>query len=499
LRTKSWGVMLTVLAVVVAACGSRLTSSQTAALNSSTAVVSAGNAPVAGPSGSIAPGVTTAGPNPASGATGGTSATGGSTGSSTGSVPITGGLPTPTTLAATATAAATAPVRVAASVCAGPASGPGVSASEIDVGNVATLTGPVPGLFIGAQHGVTAFAAYLNSIGGICGRRLVVKAADDNLDVSQNATATQSIAGSVMAFVGSFSGDDQGGAAVLQSDGVPDIGEALSAQRFGLPNNFSPEPKPPGWNLAPYVYFKQKYPQAASHMAVLIENQATAAAEALDEDQALESIGYKFVYTDSNIEPTQTDYSADAQAMKAHGALGVVYQATAPFYAGLARAMQDAGLTMPFANYAANAYDAAFVADAGSAANGAIIYSEEAMYQGEDAASVPMVALFDKWYEALYGAPPDLFATYGWMSGLLFIEGLNLGGGITRANLLNGLRNVTAFNAGGLVGTDSPANKKPPYCYLIIDVVKGKFVRDPVDPPTSFDCANTPDYYFAKT
>src|SRR5581483_1772165 len=132
--------------------------------------------------------------------------------------------------------------------CQGAASGPGISPTEIDLGNVSTLTGPVPGLFLGAQHGITAFAAYVNSLGGVCGRKLVVKSADDDLDVSQNATATQSLAGSVFAFVGSFSGDDQGSAQPLSTDGVPDVGQATSPARYALADNFSPQPNPLGLN-----------------------------------------------------------------------------------------------------------------------------------------------------------------------------------------------------------------------------------------------------------
>lgn len=382
-------------------------------------------------------------------------------------------------------------------VCRGPVAGPGISAGEIDVGNVGTLTGPIPGELVGAEHGMTAFAAYLDSVGGICGRKLVVKAADDNLDASQNATATQSLAGSVFAFVGSFSGVDEGGVSVLQSTGVPDVGQASSNQRFDLANNFSPDPLPVGLDMSPFIYFKQKYPQAVTHMAILIENQPAIMAYGDAEEQALESLGYKFVYTDSNIELTQTDFSADAQAMKAAGAQGLVYYAVGAYYGYVAKAMQNAGLQMPLADYGQNAYDQAFLSTAGSAANGAVLWSNLAMFDGEDGASVPTVTLFDKWYRALYSTTPDELAAWGWMAGMLFVDGLNAGGGLTRAALTNGLKQVTNFDAGGMVAPDNPAGKTPPGCYLIIDVVNQRFVRDPVDPTTGYDCQYAPDYFYA--
>src|SRR5688572_32624093 len=48
----------------------------------------------------------------------------------------------------------------------------GVTADTITLGTVTTLSGPVPGLFLGASLGVQAFAAYVNSQGGINGRKL---------------------------------------------------------------------------------------------------------------------------------------------------------------------------------------------------------------------------------------------------------------------------------------------------------------------------------------
>ena len=493
--------MMGLLSLLGVACGSRLNQAQIAALNAPAG--QAGAAVASGDAGSRAGAASTALAGTTPGASNGAPSGGGSGGAAAAGAILTGSAGGGAASGAAhadplpgGSSASTTGVGISSAVCSGPAGGPGVSPTEIDIGNVSTLTGPVPGLFLGAQHGITAFAAYLNSIGGICGRRLVVKPADDNLDVSQNATATQSLAGSVLAFVGSFSGDDQGGAAVLQSDGVPDVGEALSSQRFGLSNNFSPEPKPLGWNVAPYIYFKQKFPAAVTRMAVLTENQATAVTETQAEVKALESVGYNFVYQDNSLEPTQTDFSADAQAMKAKGVLGMIFLATASFYGNLAKAMQGAGLKIPLANYSSTAYDPTFITDAGGAADGAILQQAEAMYTGEDAGSVPMVALLDKWYRALYGGAPDEYANYAWMSGILFVEGLNRGGGLSRASLLRGLTQVTDFTAGGLVADDNPAGKKPPNCYLVINVAGGRFVRDPVDPATGFACQNTPNFYY---
>lgn len=504
--------LLAAFSLVAAGCGARLSSAQLAAAKAAWAgsSASAGNGSVNGGSGSgglvgsrsatNSPGNTVAG-NGSTGSGGGTG-TGSTSNTTSGAGRTVSGAPSSSAAAPGSYFGVSAgAVSILPSVCKGPVSGPGISSSEIDVGDVTTVTGPIPGLEAGAIHGIDAFAAYINSLGGICGRRLVVKIADDNLDASQNATATESLAGKVMAFVGSDSGVDQGGATYLQSHpDIPYVAEALSPQAFDLSSNFSPMPVPLGLNLAPFLYFKRKDPAAITHMAVLAQNQPTALADTKAQVQAMESIGYKFVYTDYNIEPTQSDFSSDAQAMKSAGAQGVYFLSIGSFYADVARAIQNAGLSLKLPIYSENAYDPSFTADAGSAANGSTLYSALAMFQGQDSNAVPMVGLFNKWFRAISGgAIPDEFAAWGWMDGLMFIEGLNAGGGLTRPNLMNGLRQLTAFTGGGFESSINPGKKTPPQCYLLIDVVNQQYVRDPADPSTGLDCANTPDYYYAKS
>ncbi|MCU1486141.1 MAG: hypothetical protein JWN67_2887, partial [Actinomycetia bacterium] len=43
----------------------------------------------------------------------------------------------------------------------------GVTANQVTLGNVSTLSGPVPGLFQGAIVGAQAIVAYQNSQGGL--------------------------------------------------------------------------------------------------------------------------------------------------------------------------------------------------------------------------------------------------------------------------------------------------------------------------------------------
>jgi ABC-type branched-subunit amino acid transport system substrate-binding protein len=377
-----------------------------------------------------------------------------------------------------------------------PGSGPGVTASQIQVGNITTINGPVPGLFAGARYGTQAFAAYVNSLGGLCGRQIVVNSADDQFDQANDQNEASQMASNSLALVGSFSLQDAGIPA--GAPGVPDVGNTLSAARFNSATNFSPQPQPPGFQTSAFLYFKSnpKYAAATQHMAMLIEDTAQTLQTGQWEQSALESVGYHFVFTDSTLQPTDPTFNGDVQKMKSAGVQGIVFQATGTIVGQLANSMYQAGMIGPgcspclnLPNYVASAYDPAFIQNAGPAANGTILSQSLALYDGQDAAAVPMVATFDQWYGRVNpGQVPDLYAAYGWLSGMLFAEGINAGGAPTRAALLAGLRQITSFTGDGLVATGNPAGKQPPLCFLLIDVKNNQFVRDPAT-ASGFTCS----------
>src|SRR4051794_19738933 len=105
------------------------------------------------------------------------------------------------------------------------ASDVGVTPTQITLGNVATLTGPIPGLFQGSPNAVEAYFNYINTTqGGVNGRKLVMKGGDDALTCTGNQTATQDLSTQVFAFVGTFTVLDSCGAKVFQAHPeIPDV------------------------------------------------------------------------------------------------------------------------------------------------------------------------------------------------------------------------------------------------------------------------------------
>jgi ABC-type branched-subunit amino acid transport system substrate-binding protein len=372
-----------------------------------------------------------------------------------------------------------------------PSTDPGVSPTTITFGNVSTLTGPVPGLFLGAVHGAQAFINYANSQGGVCGRKLALKSVDDNLDPGQNGSQIDALTPQVLGFLGSFSAVDEGGAPSMQKSGVPDVGFALTTDRFNIPNNFSPQPGAGGWPLGALNFYKQKFgPSVIQSSAIFIQNASSAQAQGLAEKAAAESVGYRFSMAETAIEPTQTDFSAEVSTMKSKGVKAIFFAGTQEAMGQMASQMYNDGFSVPLPVWGANAYDPIFPKLAGPGAEGAILNQSLAMYAGEDSSNAE-VAKFAQWFHRSFpGSTPDVFAAFSWLSGMLWVQALNAAGAPTRAAVNKALKGITNFDGNGMVAPDGPGNKTPPTCYLLIDVKGGKFVRDPADPPTGFRCGD---------
>jgi ABC-type branched-subunit amino acid transport system substrate-binding protein len=224
-------------------------------------------------------------------------------------------------------------------------------------------------------------------------------------------------------------------------------------------------------------------------MALLVENTPQTAIQGRYLQDALASLGYKFAFVDTSLQPTDPTFNGDVQKMKAAGVQGLVFEATASICGQLAASLYQAGVKLTLGDYVIAAYDPAFIQTAGPGAAGTVLEGALSMFQGEDAAAVPMVATFDQWYSRVNpGSSPDLFSAEGWLSGLLFAQGMNAGGAATRAALLNGLKQITSFNGDGMQATSNPAGKVPPACWLLIDVQNNRFVRDSAT-PSGFRCS----------
>jgi ABC-type branched-subunit amino acid transport system substrate-binding protein len=319
-------VAMVLACVLLASCGARLSDDQLA-------TATGGQAAASGATGARTGGATTA--TTAAGAGGG-----GAAPAAAGAAPAAGG----DGGAAPADPAAAAAGGGGEAACAPEgASDVGITEDSITLGEVATISGPVPGLGQTAVNGVRAYFAYRNSQGGVCGRELQLLNGDDRLDTGQNRAEHARMADRVFGFVGGWSVADDGGAAVLDGTNIPDVGIAITDQRAGLPNNFSTNPiSLTGGSGAIDVlqYMINTYHPTSA--AVVWGAQVTSRTRAQGFIQDLEGLGVN-VSVQREVAITETNYVPVAQEVENAGCELVITALEITGISRLAQAFQQVG------------------------------------------------------------------------------------------------------------------------------------------------------------
>ena len=377
----------------------------------------------------------------------------------------------------------------------------GLTSSTVTVGNVTTL---FAGLFKGSDVGTQAYAAYANSQGGINGRKLLVDSYDDGYQGAPNKQATQQVVQKDFASVGGFSLQDSYGGTVLAANpGVPNVTVSLDQAAADLPNTFSPDPAAIGWQLGPLQYFKTKFPGDLKGAGALVADQPSAISKWAGEKAAMQSIGYKVVY-DPQFDITQTDFTQNVIAMRQAG-VKILFLEQMPenYAAAVVKALNQQNFH-PQIVFGASTYSESLVPDSGgpAAINGAYMETLTSLFLGEDASALPSVNTFLTWVQKVSpGFKPDLYTLFGWLSGQLFAQALRAAGPHpTRGSVLQQLGKITTFNGNYLIATSNPAGKVPPNCYIIAQVVQGKFQRldDPSTTGSTHGYRCDAPYYYAK-
>jgi ABC-type branched-subunit amino acid transport system substrate-binding protein len=370
----------------------------------------------------------------------------------------------------------------------------GVTAKTVTVGNVSIVTGPVPGLFEGAPTGVKAYFAYINSKGGVNGRKLVLDSKDDAFSGQQNATETSESVANDFAMVGSFSLFDGFGCKALAANpAVPDVSVTLDPDAELLPNDFSAQPTVLGAGLGPFQYYKKHFPKDMT-IGAIVSDAASAKAQFAGEAAAAEHLGYKIGYVD-DVNPLASNFTTDVINMRSKGVNAVDltaldWQDAAIFVENAVTQGWKPGLIFS----AGPVYANQFISHAGgpSATNGIMLGQNQALYLGQDQSSVPADALFLKYVKQVNSSwVPDLYTLFGWASAQLFVQALQAAGPHpTRGAVIAQLKKVTNFNASGLISNANPAAKQPSGCYVMATIKDGKYVR--VQPKGSgFSCDST--------
>lgn len=392
----------------------------------------------------------------------------------------------------------------------------GVSASEIRIAVIADVDNPiVPGVFQGAVDGVRGAAKYLNSKaggGGVAGRKLVVDFIDAKLNANAARNATITACSQDFALVGTSTTalttvddlvncKDQAGTATGLPD-IPAINGAVEGcapvaypinPNAALCSTVGESPQTYQTNQGAFTYLARQH--KGLHGAYVFSNDTKSGAatgQVLIHASTGAGITADSTTGLSALAP-QSAFTPVIQAMKADDSN---FQYTVGAVSGMIAVRSEAqlqGLTDPdivwvctAACYDKTMHDQATVMDK--------TYVPLQFLPFEEAGSNPTLKQFIKHVGA---DKVNAFAAYGWIATLAFADamkatvaehGIN---GITRASLLDGIKTLTAFDAGGMVGTVDIANRKLSQCTLLTQFTNDKFVRVWPSKQGTFDCSPT--------
>lgn len=461
--------------LLAAACGARLTDEQTAALQDASSTGDAPQSTVTSIVGS-GPTETTQG--------GGRDA--GGDGPST-----TAGSDRPATPADQEGSDNGGGVEVGGSSCAGGgASDVGVTAEEIRIGNVSTISGPIPGF---GQTGVNAVKAYVNMVnanGGVCGRKLTLVTADDRLQSGTNKSETDKLAQEVIGFVGGTTVVDGGAAQSYGGTNIADTGLAISEEMIVSSNNFPTVPinVGEGGNNASSIFRYMKKVEGVSKAALVWPAQASAKARMDGYKQALDEAGIDIV-VQKEVAVVETNYADEAKNIESAEADLVITTLELSGMANLAKAMQQNGYFPKVPFYGAQVYGQAFLTQAGSAAEGTKVGLGYSIL--EDAPTVPAIGELIQWYERTNpGSAIDFFAIQAWAAADMYVDALGASQGPpTRDKVFSYLRGLNSFDADGVIADINPAAKTTKGCFMVAEVSGGTWRR--AHPASGFDCSHS--------
>jgi len=371
------------------------------------------------------------------------------------------------------------------------ASAPGITPTSITVGQVADISEPVPGLFKSAQVGVQAYFAYINSLGGVNGRKLIVDSRDSAFNPGKITSDAKDIAQNEFAFVGNYTLFDIGMKPTIDSEHVPNISVAIGNDLGNDPNTYSPTPSTGNdYALGPYEWLKQHYPNDIQHVGILYAAATASTKQAFTvQSQALSHLGFNIVYA-RGFSQNETTFTSDVLAMKAKGVkifMGVAFPDN--YAATISREFSQQNFH-PL-NWETAGYGSQFLPLAGGTANGAFLPLGTALFLGQDSSAIPAVATFTKWMKQIDSK--DSIALWGatsWSAAALFVQALkDAGKNPTRASLVAALNKITSFNAGGLIAASNPAKNIPANCWLLAQVKNNQIVRVSPSPKSGFICS----------
>jgi ABC-type branched-subunit amino acid transport system substrate-binding protein len=353
---------------------------------------------------------------------------------------------------------------------------PGVTDSEIKLGNVSTISGPVQNFGATGRAGAKAYLDYVNNQGGVCGRKLSLVNGDDRLDPGTNRSQTDQLKDQVFGFVGNTTVVDDGGADVIGGTNVPNCSLIIGNTALQQPNYYSPNPIAPAGDTngtaAIWTWFKAN--KGITKVGIVYPDNPNAFARVQGYVNDITAAG---LTADNPIKVavTESNYVGVANQMKSNGDDALITVLEVNGIGKLAQAIKQVGWDVKVPFYGAQAYGPQLPQIAGANADGALIALTHDIVEGGSAA----MQTFAQFYQASSsGQPLDFFAVMGWTAAKLCVDAIAAAGPApTRDAVISALNGVTDYVADNILAPRSPAAKKGATQFIIATIEGGAWKR----------------------
>jgi branched-chain amino acid transport system substrate-binding protein len=375
---------------------------------------------------------------------------------------------------------------------------PGVSATEIQVGGVASITNPLGGNYGDIFKGVDAYFSMINSQGGIYGRKLVLAdKLDDQLANNQaqvNQLLTQDNVFSVIPVaVLLFTGANE-----LVAQNVPTFGWAINAEwqgttaeprsnMFGQSGSFLgiTDPTP----VLPWLA-QQKHATKLGLLAYSVAQSADCATGVTNsfDKYGASAGGAKVVFEDKSLAFGTADLSVQVSKMKAAGVDMVATCMDTNGVVTLAKEMHKQQLNA--IQYLPDAYDHTFLSSYGDLFEGSVVRTD--FTQFELPQQPPGLVNYLKWIKTQNTTPSE-DSMNGWLNADLFYNGLKAAGpNFSRQSMMDAINKMTRYQANGLLygvnWTVAHTASDGTYCQFFSTIESGKYVTNYSKPGKPFVC-----------
>jgi ABC-type branched-subunit amino acid transport system substrate-binding protein len=324
----------------------------------------------------------------------------------------------------------------------------GVTDSDIGVAVITSATNILQGNYKAFADGVQAYFNYVNSNGGIYGRKLKIVANRDDGMVNNEQQVKASLA------------TDNAFATFIATPlftGAPDLAAVPTMPVFiwninpefaGHPNFFANAGAlcfTCAGQWGPYVAQANHYSKVAV-LAYGVTASSKQCAQSV-KDAFTRYPSAQVIYFDNSLQFSQPDLSAQVRQIKQKGGqiIFTCIDQKESLVLGKELVKQNANAIQVLPN----SYDPKFIKDNAQYLEGDIV---EPLFQTfEKNAPSPQGTLYKKWIAKL-GKPANELSTYGWIDALEMVHGLKLAGpDFSQQKLIDALNQDTHFDADGLI------------------------------------------------